>query len=796
MVFTARAILFVVLLEVAYGKETLRLGALVSSGQAGTRFDYTGLLPALELALETINNDSSLQYTFNVTTNNSMCEATPTLRSFIDQILNQNLIMLIGADCSVATEPVAELAPNWNLVQISPASTSPRLSNKKLFPLFLRTVSSDAEVAVGITAAMKRFGWSRVTLITQSENIFTFVSTKFKSHLNQANLQLIEELTFNTDEAENNVELVVNALKNSPARIIFLNMYQEYAIRLMCEALENNMAHPEYAWMFFNWYNDNWWTDVSCTKNDPATETAIENILLTSLLFDHFPRIDEEYKDELNVGNISWNHYVSYYNEAADDSEVDISSQLEDSAFMFDAAWAVALALNNTNADLVNFTYDSEDSANISQTIYQRMLNLEFFGLTGNVSFNDDGDRPGRVRVLQYRQVNNILTKVPIGRVENGLLIIENDSTIFPGGAAEDEEYSRIYVSLFVIYTVLSIFGVIFAVICLVFNLWFRKQRLVKLSSPYVNVMIIAGAVIFYITVILFGVDENVASSPTIDHLCQTRIWLVAIGFSLLYGTIFAKTWRIYYIFNYSTPRSKLSMKDIYLFAIVGVLVLIDIVILIPPTAVSSAILRREQEEVEGEDAGDLPKIIGVCRSENSLPWLVVVFAYKGLVLLAGLFLAFETRKIKIKSLNESRFVAMSVYGVVVASITLTPIGFFLEEFPNVQYGILGIMMLLIMTLILGLVFVSKMYRVYRDPEGEHCLDQHSYKSKSDGNANHQFSEEDYKKRIQSLNLEIKGLNERLEKFNSDSFASSIRVHEISDVSKGDDSAGIQDTQL
>ena len=56
------------------------------------------------------------------------------------------------------------------------------------------------------------------------------------------------------------------------------------------------------------------------------------------------------------------------------------------------------------------------------------------------------------------------------------------------------------------------------------------------------------------------------------------------------------------------------------------------------------------------------------------------------------------------------------------------------------------------------------MYRVYRDPEGEHCLDQHSYKSKSDGNANHQFSEEDYKKRIQSLNLEIKGLNERLEK--------------------------------
>ena len=40
----------------------------------------------------------------------------------------------------------------------------------------MRTVPSDAEIVVGITQAMKQFGWSRIALITQSENIFTFVS--------------------------------------------------------------------------------------------------------------------------------------------------------------------------------------------------------------------------------------------------------------------------------------------------------------------------------------------------------------------------------------------------------------------------------------------------------------------------------------------------------------------------------------------------------------------------------------------------------------------------------------------
>ena len=90
----------------------------------------------------------------------------------------------------------------------------------------------------------------------------------------------------------------------------------------------------------------------------------------------------------------------------------------------------------------------------------------------------------------------------------------------------------------------------LYCCIVALYNLY-HSFRLVKLTSPYVNVMIIVGAVVFYITVILFGVDENVTSFSTVDHLCQTRIWLVAIGFSLLFGTIFAKTWRVYYIFNH-----------------------------------------------------------------------------------------------------------------------------------------------------------------------------------------------------------------------------------------------------
>ena len=44
------------------------------------------------------------------------------------------------------------------------------------------------------------------------------------------------------------------------------------------------------------------------------------------------------------------------------------------------------------------------------------------------------------------------------------------------------------------------------------------------------------------------------SSYSTVDGLCYARIRLVAVVFSLLYGTIFAKTW---YIFSHSKPNSK-----------------------------------------------------------------------------------------------------------------------------------------------------------------------------------------------------------------------------------------------
>ena len=62
-------IIITLVIGLSHGRDTLHLGVLVS--QDGV-VDLSGFLPALHLALETIDNDTSLRYRFNVTINDSM----------------------------------------------------------------------------------------------------------------------------------------------------------------------------------------------------------------------------------------------------------------------------------------------------------------------------------------------------------------------------------------------------------------------------------------------------------------------------------------------------------------------------------------------------------------------------------------------------------------------------------------------------------------------------------------------------------------------------------------------------
>ena len=68
------------------------------------------------------------------------------------------------------------------------------------------------------------------------------------------------------------------------------------------------MYHPTYAWMFFNWYLDDWWLANTSCINASVKGENLERVITNSLVFDHYPRIEGEDKDKPNQGKVVSGH--------------------------------------------------------------------------------------------------------------------------------------------------------------------------------------------------------------------------------------------------------------------------------------------------------------------------------------------------------------------------------------------------------------------------------------------------------------------------------------------------------
>ena len=101
--------------------------------------------------------------------------------------------------------------------------------------------------------------------------------------------------------------------------------------------------------------------------------------------------------------------------------------------------------------------------------------------------------------------------------------------------------------------------------------------RLIRITSPNLNYLIGIGAIILYIDISLSVTPSTnhkvvmvlcnvsllklivlrIKISVKIESFVQLSLWFNAIGYSLCFGTIVVKMFRVYNIFNNPTPTKK-----------------------------------------------------------------------------------------------------------------------------------------------------------------------------------------------------------------------------------------------
>ncbi|XP_026732730.1 gamma-aminobutyric acid type B receptor subunit 2 [Trichoplusia ni] len=743
------------------------------------RADGVSELAAAKLAVDHVNKRGLLPgYKLHLITNDTKCDPGVGVDRFFHALYTEResrMVMLLGTACSEVTESIAKIVPYWNIVQVSFGSTSPALSDRTEFPLFCRTVAPDSSHNPARIAFIRQFGWDTVTAFSQNEEIYSLAVNELVTQLEAANITCAASITF----AESDFKEQLQQLKELDTRIIIGSFSQEMIPKIFCEAFRLGMFGAEYAWLVSG-MPPRIRGAPPCSRPQLAraleglvTVTAhrgivgdaasfsglvsgvkrfISVILVVSVLSSdgwlntiHCGALETSKKEDMHL----WKKYaviihslISYFQtnemfyremEAAGVAVSPFAPQT------YDAVWAIALALskaeqlwrsgnrknngtNNTKYGLSHFDYDRQDMA---KEFLDQLANLSFVGVSGPVSFNGadrigtsafyqiQGGRPKTVALYTHGREMSCADcarpqwagGIPAAR---RVLVLRVDSVWAPARLA---------------VATLAAAGVALALAFLVFNLHYSKRRSIKLSSPRLNNMTLIGCVLVYTAVALLGVDNaTLPSYVPFSAMCTGRVYILSAGFSLAFGSMFAKTYRVHRIFisNRSGVCKTKLLQDTPLISLVCALLVIDgmIVTLWAMLDPMERHLKNLTTEISATDRSVIyqPQI-EVCKSQNTTGWLCALYAYKGLLLIVGVYMAWETRNVKISALNDSKYIGISVYSVVITSASVVVIGTIISERATLAYISITSLILITTTSTLCLLFLPKIVAIRSNAE-------------------------------------------------------------------------------
>ena len=88
--------------------------------------------------------------------------------------------------------------------------------------------------------------------------------------------------------------------------------------------------------------------------------------------------------------------------------------------------------------------------------------------------------------------------------------------------------------------------------------------------------------------------------------------------------------------------------------------------------------------------------------------WQIFIFAYLVVLQIIGIILSFQTRKVKIQGLNDSKYIAMIIYISSIVIVVLALVTFSLRTYINIGTGIFVAGIFILTTIFLAFIFLPK----------------------------------------------------------------------------------------
>eukprot|EP00029_Vermamoeba_vermiformis_P004838 TRINITY_DN154_c0_g3_i2.p1 TRINITY_DN154_c0_g3~~TRINITY_DN154_c0_g3_i2.p1 ORF type:complete len:702 (+),score=151.44 TRINITY_DN154_c0_g3_i2:57-2162(+) len=225
----------------------------------------------------------------------------------------------------------------------------------------------------------------------------------------------------------------------------------------------------------------------------------------------------------------------------------------------------------------------------------------------------------------------------------------------------------------------------------------FRKSKVIIASSGLFLISMCIGGMLMFGSVAAFVSNTDIG--------CNLFIWMLPVGFALLFGSLFAKTGRIYLLFsNKSLQLVKYTDRD------VGLCVL---VVLLGEIVVLSVMTGLQPAEFVFQTEGD--QQFSFCLFH--LPTGVTLLVYNGIIIVFGIIIAALVSKLRLTLYNEAKYIGLAMYNFALIAIFIAVI--FLVTDVIVRFALLCCCILFITMVSLSVLFVPKVRLLFRYSEEE-----------------------------------------------------------------------------
>eukprot|EP00731_Ephydatia_muelleri_P020698 Em0013g425a len=718
---------------------------ITSFGQFG--LNSSGVVPAADMAIRDINSRSGLLPGYRLmydSVRDSQCQNDIALDAFFQGIQSDPVkLAVIGCGCSVATEPVAAISHHWNISQISYFSASTALSNRSRYKKYFRTNPSFVIEPPAFLSMIKHFGWRRIGFLTQNENVYTTAVTSFRDMLKNSNyvseIRLFETTSDNPVTSTNDFFMA-----SEDYRVFFLNSYSGPARKIICEAFRKNFMYPKYVWIMRDSFIDNWWTAAVDKGDVNCTDQELEMFLDKAISFRGYPS-PENYTSITDAG-ITAQKFQDEYEYRALQMNYEASDA---GGRAYDAVWILAAALNRTMAMVKSGNINGTGCENITGSLVPLELfqysnekmgcliqyNIKitnFTGVSGHIQFDMNGTRIQNLIILkQYTHLahgnmsRNLFAYLDAQHGYNfNFLPGVGDKDIYADGIPSDgaaiNNTVTYSIPMIVVFYTCSAGGEVFALVCLVFIVAFRNKRVVRLSSPALNYIIVVGSMCMYASLFAHLAPTKIKNGVWTS--CLLSLGLFTIGYALCFGALLAKMWRVYYIFHNPTTK-KLFAQDWHMVLLTMIITGIGVCLLALATATSALdqfVVKVDHVENPKEKAPrDITQnnYILMCYGPSSPAYYLraLIFAYFAVLQILGIMLAFQTRKVKFPGLKDSKFVTIIMYTSSLILLLLIGNAFAFNSYLTASGSLHAIGVLILTTSILALIFIPKMVMLYKD---------------------------------------------------------------------------------